>query len=62
MFGTNERLAEIYKAWSQQDKDEFRALMCEVFQKREEINIDEDFEEWAYKFIVTEGASDCPPG
>ncbi|MHB9094687.1 MAG: hypothetical protein ACYC21_08435 [Eubacteriales bacterium] len=70
-------LASIYLAWADGDKDGFRSLIIAAtnggigkseiikFLEENRINkpsIDEDFEEWAYLFITTEGMNDCPPG
>lgn len=69
-------LPEIFSAWQREDKDRFRLLVSNAFyrgitkskilnyivDKKASQPINEDFDEWAYVFVASDGMNDCPPG
>ncbi len=69
--------SDMHTFWAKEDKEKFKSQVIHALNKginKQEIldfleknkpdnhSINEDFEEWAYMLIVTEGASNCPPG
>lgn len=76
MKETEKILFDLYNAWSGEDKDRFKLLFYDALHKgikKEDMlrffdkndknpPVDEDFEQWAYLYIVSDGMSDCPPG
>ncbi len=74
-MGSGEKiLSDIVVAWNRQDREEFRFkvdLAVSIGVSREAIleaitgspvDVDEDFEQWGYMYIASEGASECTPG
>lgn len=67
-------LKGISAAFALQDKELVKARVCDalylkinkedILQAIREVQptVCEEFEQWAYMFIVTSGASDCTPG
>lgn len=67
-------LREIKAAWLKEDREAVKRILHDAFylkvDKKEILNsvkelglqVNEDFAEWAYMFVVTEGNSDCTPG
>ncbi|HWI54705.1 MAG TPA: hypothetical protein VNT57_03365 [Desulfobacteria bacterium] len=72
----DEFINKIYSAWLEEDRDSFKLLVGMALYRnidkgdilqligdnKSGKNVDEDFEEWAYRFITTNCMSDCPPG
>lgn len=77
MDQTKSILDNLYSAWAGEDRDQFKQLVgnarrqgvtkddiVRFLDDRSNGNspADEDFENWAYLYIVTDGANDCTPG